>query len=290
MKLRPFPGVRSLNKHLQKLHGQIARSYVSSPSNSTGPHSGYWKTIDLGNENDDEACCTVHCLKFVDGKFAFVVRQLTSEENQISPGLFIIMSLSKPIYAWKFYIHLLKTVPIQTKTGTAIVLGFLGNIVTQKVFEKKATFEWGRAGKVLAYYAIMMPIAHYWYKFLDRLFEKRAERAKLDAEKEKEKKPQTGLSVIDSTVLKKLALDELIFDPFCIFLFFTVIGVLERKSLSQIREKIGKEYWITQKMSWKLWPAVQLINFALVPGDFRILFVNVISFVWGIFLQLRASN
>jgi len=133
----------------------------------------------------------------------------------------------------------------------------------------------------------MMPIAHFWYKFLDRLFEKR----RLRQEKEngtKETKPQTGLSVIDGTVLKKLALDELLFDPFCIVLFFTVIGVMERKSLAQIKEKIGKEYWVTQKMSWRLWPAVQLINFALVPGEFRILFVNIISFMWGIFLQLRA--
>eukprot|EP01117_Protostelium_nocturnum_P000132 TRINITY_DN1020_c0_g1_i1.p1 TRINITY_DN1020_c0_g1~~TRINITY_DN1020_c0_g1_i1.p1 ORF type:complete len:201 (+),score=53.86 TRINITY_DN1020_c0_g1_i1:137-739(+) len=199
------------------------------------------------------------------------------------------MSLSKIVSAWKVYIHLLKSNPIQTKTGTAITLGFLGNVVTQKIFEKQPSFDWSRALKVLPYYAVMMPIAHFWYKFLDALFERRRQRQKNEDEGKAEK-PKTGLAVIDSTVLKKLALDELIFDPFCIVLFYSVVGLLERKSLSQIGQKIRKEYWETQLMSWRLWPAVQLINFAFVPGDFRILFVNVVSFMWGIFLQLRAGK
>src|SRR5690242_17583827 len=118
---------------------------------------------------------------------------------------------------------------------------------------------------------LISDLLSYWYKFLDRLFAKK--------NKDKVDTPTGNVAkkpLIDSTVLKKLALDELLFDPFCIVLFFSIVGLLERKSLSQIREKIGKEYWITQKMSWRVWPAVQLLNFAFVPGHLRILFINLV--------------
>jgi protein Mpv17 len=109
-------------------------------------------------------------------------------------------------------------------------------------------------------------------------------------------------SAIDSSVLKKLAADELIFDPFCIVFFYTIIGLLERKNIREIKSKIVANYWETQKMSWKIWPLVQLVNFAIVPGNFsrclcltlqgnlRILFINAVSFFWGIFLQLKAGK
>jgi len=136
-----------------------------------------------------------------------------------------------------------------------------------------------RALKFVMFYLILTPISHYWYKYLDRLFEK----------KRKEKADDEKKSLIDPTALKKLALDELLYDPFCIVLFFTVISILEGKNLSQVKDKIVKEYWVTQKMSWRIWPIVQLINFAVVPGNLRILFINLVSFFWGIFLQIRAG-
>jgi len=190
------------------------------------------------------------------------------------------MSQSKLSVAWKFYLHLLKYTPIQTKTATAMVLSYCGNVITQKVFEKNPRMDHKRALKFVTYYLILMPIAHYWYKFLDRLFE----------QKKKEKTDKKQNALVDSTVLKKVALDELLFDPFCVVFFFTVISLLEGKNLNQIVEKVKKEYWITQKMSWRIWPLVQLINFAVVPGELRLLFINMVSFFWGIFLQIRAGK
>jgi len=138
-----------------------------------------------------------------------------------------------------------------------------------------------QALKFVAYYLILVPIAHYWYKFLDTAFQQRKKF------KDGKEQPQP---VDYSIVLKKLAADELLFDPFCIVFFYSVIGLLERKSVSDIVKKIKAEYWITQKMSWKVWPIVQLVNFALVPGKLRILFINMVSFWWGIFLQIRAGK
>jgi hypothetical protein len=95
----------------------------------------------------------------------------------------------------------------------------------------------------------------------------------------------------DSTKpIKMMLIDELIYDPFCIVFFFSVIGFLDRQSTTQIKSKIIKDYWITQKASWKVWPIAQLINFALVPSNLRILYLNLVGFFWGIFMQVMAGK
>jgi len=186
--------------------------------------------------------------------------------------------MSKINYGWRFYKHMLQYSPIPTKATTAAVLSFLGNVITQKVFEKNPQMNYNRAVKFVVYASLITPISHYWYKLLDSLFPKDKSR---DSDENK---------IIDGTVLKKLALDELLYDPFCIVFFFSIIGLLERQNLEQIKSKIVKDYWQTQKMSWKVWPVVQFVNFAVVPDNMRILFINLVGFFWGIFLQVMAGK
>jgi hypothetical protein len=102
--------------------------------------------------------------------------------------------------------------------------------------------------------------------------------------------PETKKPAFDSSAIKKMLLDELLYDPFCIVFFFTVIGLFERKSPTEIVEKVKQDWWPTQTMSWRVWPAFQLVNFMFVPGHLRLLFMNFVSFFWGIFLQLKAAK
>jgi len=195
------------------------------------------------------------------------------------------MSLSKLHYYWKFYLHLLNTVPIQTKSLTSALIAYTGNIITQKIFEKRPQMDQKRALKFVLFSLILTPISHYWYKYLDRIFD---QRKKESSKKEEllESQKTTNFSV----VFKKFVLDELLYDPFCILFFMTIISLLEGKDFSHIWQKIRTDYWITQKMSWRIWPLVQLVNFSLVPGNLRIFFINLVSFFWGIFLQVRAAS
>lgn len=41
---------------------------------------------------------------------------------------------------------------------------------------------------------------------------------------------------------------------------------------------------------YKLWPAVSLISFTLVPVERRTLVGSLVGFGWGVFLALRASD
>eukprot|EP01114_Cavostelium_apophysatum_P018105 TRINITY_DN552_c0_g1_i2.p1 TRINITY_DN552_c0_g1~~TRINITY_DN552_c0_g1_i2.p1 ORF type:complete len:188 (+),score=24.76 TRINITY_DN552_c0_g1_i2:110-673(+) len=185
------------------------------------------------------------------------------------------MSLSKVKFVWSYYLHLLKYAPIPTKALTSALISYSGSVITQKVFEKSPKMNQTRALKFVIFSLMLTPISHYWYKFLDAIFPK-------------ESSDQGQL--LDPSAIKKLALDELLYDPFCIVFFFTVIGILEGNSFAHIKQKLVKEYWPTQKASWALWPAVQLVNFSVVPGHLRILFINFVSFFWSIFMQLRQSK
>jgi len=173
--------------------------------------------------------------------------------------------------------HMLKYAPVPTKALTSAAISYAGNVITQKVFEKQPKMNQSRALKFVAFSLLLTPVSHFWYKLLDALFPK-------EESKDKE------TSAFDSSALKKLALDELLYDPFCIVFFFTVIGLLEGQRFPQIKQKLIAQYWPTQKASWAIWPIVQLVNFSVIPGQFRILFINFIGFFWSIFLQLRTSN
>lgn len=41
----------------------------------------------------------------------------------------------------------------------------------------------------------------------------------------------------------------------------------------------------TLQSNWRLWPAANLVNFALVPPPLRVLFANVVSVFWNIYLS-----
>lgn len=51
---------------------------------------------------------------------------------------------------------------------------------------------------------------------------------------------------------------------------------------SDPKEKLRGTYWEALKKNWMVWPAVQAVNFKLVPLEHRVLVVNVVSLgEWG---------
>ena len=39
------------------------------------------------------------------------------------------------------------------------------------------------------------------------------------------------------------------------------------------------------QFDWVIWPPTQFINFALVPSQYRVLYVNSVTVLWDIFLS-----
>jgi len=59
---------------------------------------------------------------------------------------------------------------------------------------------------------------------------------------------------------------------------------------SDPKEKLEKNYFQGLKANWMLWPAVQAVNFKLVPLEHRVLVVNIVSLGWNCFLSYLNSS
>ena len=59
---------------------------------------------------------------------------------------------------------------------------------------------------------------------------------------------------------------------------------------SSPREKLEGTYWTALQKNWMLWPAVQAINFKLVPLEHRVLVVNVVSLGEWTYGQLEGEG
>jgi len=78
----------------------------------------------------------------------------------------------------------------------------------------------------------------------------------------------------NAELLARVAADQLIFTPINLTCFFTGMSVLEGSSP---KEKLQNNYQTALLKNWTVWPAVQLVNFKVVPLEHRLLVVNLVS-------------
>jgi len=91
----------------------------------------------------------------------------------------------------------------------------------------------------------------------------------------------------NATVVARVACDQLLFAPTFIGVFLSSMAILEGKSP---RENLDKNYFNALKANYMIWPAVQGVNFKLIPLEHRVLFVNVISIGWNCYLSWLNSS
>ena len=63
----------------------------------------------------------------------------------------------------------------------------------------------------------------------------------------------------------RVALDQLVFTPVFISVFFTGMGLMEGKNLGELREKLAETFQGTLVANWKLWIPFQFVNFYVTP-------------------------
>ncbi|CAN7057966.1 hypothetical protein IGI04_015354 [Brassica rapa subsp. trilocularis] len=172
--------------------------------------------------------------------------------------------------AWRKYLIQLQAHPLRTKAITAGVLAGCSDAIAQKIAGvKKIQF---RRLFLLMLYGLCYggPFAHYFHKLMDALF--------------KGKKDNT-------TVAKKVLLEQLTSSPWNNFLFMSYYGlVVEGRPWKLVKQKVGKDFSTIQLTAWKFWPIVGWINYQYVPLQFRVLFGSFIASCWSIFLNLKARS
>jgi len=132
-------------------------------------------------------------------------------------------------------------------------------------------FDFERLTRFMAYGFIMSPIQFHWFAWLSSAF------------------PITKTAAM-IPVVKRMACDQLMFSPFGLACFFTFMTVAEGGGKRAISKKLQDMYLPTLKANWMLWPAVQMINFRLMPIQFQIPFVSSIGIAWTAYLSIANAT
>ena len=112
-------------------------------------------------------------------------------------------------------------------------------------------FDFERLTRFMAYGFIISPLQFQWFAFLGRTFPITKSHKTLPA-------------------VQRVAFDQLIFAPIGLALFFTFMTVTEGGGRRAVSRKFTEVYLPALKANFMLWPAVQMLNFRVIPLQFQI--------------------
>ena len=178
--------------------------------------------------------------------------------------------------AWTSYKLMLKQQPLLTKSVTSSVLTTFSDAICQQMTKGAAkqqtltTFDYKRSLHVaITGFIWSGPVSHNWYSILEKIVSI--------------KNPMGGL-------IARIILDAIIFSPVAVCGYFTCRSLLEGSGVAGIRDKLSTRFVTAVTGSWKFWPPANVINFGLVPVEFRVLYNNVLSLFWTGYLTLLNAN
>lgn len=116
-------------------------------------------------------------------------------------------------------------------------------------------------------------------------------------------------------MLARLALDQTVWAPVFIAVFFSAMSILQvRVGLGccccvcahrhppmphtarpqgkpeEIIPNLKQNVWAAMLVNWKLWPAANFINFKFVPPQLQVLFANFVALIWNFYLSWATSR
>lgn len=112
-------------------------------------------------------------------------------------------------------------------------------------------FDFERLTRFMAYGFCMAPVQFKWFQFLSKTFP-----------------ISKGTAFVPA--MKRVAFDQLIFAPFGLVCFYTAMTVAEGGGKRAVYNKFRDMYVPTLKANYAVWPAVQIINFRLMPVQFQL--------------------
>lgn len=88
----------------------------------------------------------------------------------------------------------------------------------------------------------------------------------------------------------KFCLDQTVGAAVNTILFIAGIALLRGHSLESIQQDIQDQFWPMIFAGQKLWPMVSLLNFTVVPFEYRTLFGSIVGLFWGIYLSMISTE
>lgn len=154
-----------------------------------------------------------------------------------------------------------------TNTVSSGLLMGIGDLVQQEIeYRRKILpkrYDWGRLLRMTIVGALLGPVHHYFYAYLDKLY------------------PDTNLA----SVFKKMAIDQIVGAPVCIALFFYGMGTLEKKSFKESHTELKEKFVTVYIVDLCIWPVTQFVNFYFIPLQYRVVYSNLVTMIYDVFLS-----
>jgi len=166
------------------------------------------------------------------------------------------------------YSRYLSKYPLFVQCGQTGILFGTGDVLAQQFIEQRgfAKHDVPRTLRLAGFGGVIAgPIFVNWYAFLDRFI---------------------TIQSPFRALLARVSMDQFLFAPSFIALFFSSQGLMERKSPDAIKQKLRERYPTALVNNYKVWPAVQLVNFYFVPLQHRLLVVNTVALGWNTYMSL----
>ena len=173
---------------------------------------------------------------------------------------------------FKQYKGCLQQYPIYTKSLTSCSIAIVGEVIASVVKglvrQEKINVDLRRVA-VFGVYGLVCtgPMLHYWYMFLEFLLTKKL-----------------GLSG-NSKVLVKLLIDRGIWAPPFVLFTITFLQFLQTFCPKETAAAVKRNYAAVLLMNQKVWVPGQALNFAAVPVEYQVLFVNAVNVGWNTYLS-----
>lgn len=206
---------------------------------------------------------------------------LTKKVSSKAPVAFTKDASSSPLFrdptavragavpGWSQYNDSLDDNPLTTKALTSLVGWALGDFLAQTFISKGVAFDMKRFISLSTFgFLYHGPSGHYFYNWLDS------------------KIPGTESKVI----ALKVAIDQTIWCPLFMTVFFTYLGMVNGDSFATIGTKLKDDLFTACQGSWKVWPIVHAINFKFIKTKHRLVFINAVQVAFNMFLSLIGSK
>jgi hypothetical protein len=162
--------------------------------------------------------------------------------------------------AWTWYKTMLVQHPLLTKSVTSSCIMTFSDGICQKLTmgaqdsenDRKKRLDFGRMTQVaITGLTWSGPITHTWYGLLEQIV--------------KIQDPMLGL-------FARIFLDAIIFSPVTVTGYFIWRSMLEGSGLRGASHKLRTRFSSTVLGAWKFWPAANIINFGMIPLEYRALY------------------
>ncbi|KAG5876922.1 hypothetical protein JTB14_007385 [Gonioctena quinquepunctata] len=179
--------------------------------------------------------------------------------------------MSRATRILKMYKRLLVKRPILVQSLQTGILVSTGDLIAQTVIDKKTleTLDLARTARFFTLGSVFLgPTLTVWYRFLSKFY------------------GHSGKTV----VLKKVATDQLLFVPCLQAAMITIINGMDGRDWKFIKEQLRLKYTDILVAGYKVWPAVQMVNFYVVPLNYQVLVVQCVALFWNTYFCWKTQD